>query len=98
MMIGISIGEEDRQTLTDVMRVAFTRYAPLMAAISGVIMLFAVPETRLFYKDASDPVTMRNMAEGDDAGKNIGLRMIFGILKDIEYQNLLGLNVLTMKI
>ena len=58
MMIGISIGEEDRQTLTDVMRVAFTRYAPLMAAISGVIMLFAVPETRLFYKDASDPVFM----------------------------------------
>jgi anti-sigma regulatory factor (Ser/Thr protein kinase) len=45
-----------------------------------------------------DPVTMRNMAERDDAGKNIGLRMIFGILKDIEYQNLLGLNVLTMKI
>lgn len=25
-------------------------------------------------------------------------RMIYGILKDVEYQNILGMNVLTMKI
>jgi hypothetical protein len=29
---------------------------------------------------------------------NIGIRMIFSILKDVEYQNILGMNVLTMKI
>ena len=38
------------------------------------------------------------VAEGDDAGSNIGIRMIFSILKDIEYQSILGMNVLTMKI
>jgi anti-sigma regulatory factor (Ser/Thr protein kinase) len=45
-----------------------------------------------------DPVTMNRIAEGDDSGANIGLKMIFGILKDVEYQNILGMNVLTMKI
>ena len=45
-----------------------------------------------------DPVTMNRIAEGGDAGANIGLKMIFGILKDVEYQNILGMNVLTMKI
>ncbi len=45
-----------------------------------------------------DPGTLNRIAEGDDAGTNIGIRMIYGILKDVEYQNILGMNVLTMKI
>ena len=58
MMISVSVGEEDRQTLTDVMRVMFTKYIPLMTAVSAVLMLCAVPETRIFYKDVTDPVFM----------------------------------------
>ena len=56
MMISISVGEEDRQTLTDVMRVALKRFVPLMCAISAVLIVLAVPLTRLYYRDAADPV------------------------------------------
>ncbi|HAJ66513.1 MAG TPA: hypothetical protein DCM61_08070, partial [Clostridiales bacterium] len=33
LMISVSIGEEDRQSLTDVMRVMFRRYLPMMCAV-----------------------------------------------------------------
>lgn len=56
MLISIFIGEEDRKSLTDVMRVAMYKCVPLMCCISAVIMACAVPFTRLFYRDPSDPV------------------------------------------
>ena len=56
MLLSVSIGEEDRQTLTDVMRVMFRRFLPLMAVICAAIIAFAVPLTRIFYRDPSDPV------------------------------------------
>ena len=56
MLMSISIGEEDRKSLTDVMRVAMFRCIPLMCAISALIMALAVPFTRMFYRDPSDPV------------------------------------------
>ena len=56
MLISVSVGEEDRQTLADVMRVMWKRYLLLMAAISAAIILCAVPFTRLFFRDASEPV------------------------------------------
>lgn len=58
MMISVSIGEEDRQTLTDVMRVMFGRFLPLQCAVSAVLCLMAVPLTHLFFHDTSDPVFM----------------------------------------
>ncbi|MBR4132464.1 MAG: ATP-binding protein [Oscillospiraceae bacterium] len=58
LLISVSIGEEDRQTLTDVMRVMFRRFVPLMCAISAALILCAVPLTRLFYRDPSEPVYM----------------------------------------
>ena len=58
MLISVSIGEEDRQTLTDVMRVMFRRFVPLQAVISVIILLCAVPITRLFYHDPAEPVFM----------------------------------------
>ena len=36
--------------------------------------------------------------KGEDLTKNIGLRIVFRIAKEVKYQNVLGLNVLTMKI
>jgi len=56
MLIGISIGEEDRKSLTDIMRVAMYKCIPLMCAISALVMVFAVPLTRFFYRDPNDPV------------------------------------------
>ena len=56
LMMSVSIGEEDRQTLTDVMRVMFRRFLPLMCAVAAVIILCAVPLTRIFYQDPAEPV------------------------------------------
>ena len=58
LMISVSVGEEDRQTLTDIMRVMFKRFLPLMCAICAGIILCAVPATRLFYRDPAEPVYM----------------------------------------
>lgn len=56
MMFSVSIGEEDRQTLIDTMRTALYRYIPLMCAVIAMIIAAAVPFTRLYYRDATDPV------------------------------------------
>lgn len=58
MVISISVGEEDRQTLTDVMRVMFRRFLPLMSCVSLAVILCAVPLTRIFYRDPSESVFM----------------------------------------
>ncbi len=56
LMISVAAGEEDRQTLTDVMRVMLRRFVPLMCGVSAVIMLCADPFTRLFFHDPTAPV------------------------------------------
>lgn len=58
LLIGVSVGEEDRKTLTDIMRVMFKRFVPLMSVICLAITLLAVPCTRIFFHDPSDPVYM----------------------------------------
>ena len=58
LVISVSVGEEDRQTLADVMRVMFRRFLPLMACICAVIILCAVPITRIFYRDPAQDVFM----------------------------------------
>jgi len=45
-----------------------------------------------------DPGERQKIAEGDDVTKNIGIRMVFKIARDVQYQNILGLNVLTIRI
>ncbi len=45
-----------------------------------------------------DPRERKQMAEGSDPAKNIGIRMVFRIARDVQYQNILGLNVLTIRI
>ena len=56
MLMSISIGEEDRKSLADVMRVAMYKCIPLMCCVSVLIILCAVPFTRMFYRDPSDHV------------------------------------------
>ena len=45
-----------------------------------------------------DPHERQSLAESDDPLKNIGIRMVFKMAKDVQYQNILGLNVLTIRI
>ena len=56
LLISVSVGEEDRQTLADVMRAVFRRYLPIMGAVCALIILCAVPFTRIFYHDPGEPV------------------------------------------
>ena len=58
MMIGVSVGEEDRQTLADIMRIMFTRFVPLMCVAAAGIALCSVPLTRIFYRDPAEAVYM----------------------------------------
>ena len=45
-----------------------------------------------------DPGERQRLADGDDVTRNIGLRMVFKTARDVQYQNILGLNVLTLRI
>ena len=56
MMMSVAIGEEDRRSLTDVMRVIVYRCIPLMCLISGMVIALGEPLTRMFYRDPSDAV------------------------------------------
>ena len=56
MMMSVSVGEEDRTTLTNVMRTAIYRFIPLQCAISAFIIIMARPFTLVFYQNTADPV------------------------------------------
>lgn len=56
MLISVSVGEEDRQSLQNVMRIMFQRYLPLMSAIAMLLIAAAVPMTRMYYQNPDDPV------------------------------------------
>ena len=45
-----------------------------------------------------DPGERRELSAGDDITKNIGIRMVFRTARDVQYQNILGLNVLTIRL
>lgn len=47
---------------------------------------------------AFDPAARRNMLDPEDPAKNIGIRMVYGMTDKIEYHNILGLNVVTIRI
>ena len=62
ILVSVNIGEEDRQSLTDTMRVALFKCIPLMFCVSAVIMALAVPMTRLFFRDPAEPVYQMTVA------------------------------------
>ena len=45
-----------------------------------------------------DPKERNHLTEGGDAVSNVGIRTVYSIANDINYQNLFGLNVLTIRI
>ena len=45
-----------------------------------------------------DPAERQQMTDETDPAKNIGIRMIFRMAREITHRNILGLNVLTIRI
>ncbi|MBQ9642540.1 MAG: ATP-binding protein, partial [Lachnospiraceae bacterium] len=56
MLVGVSIGEEDRQTLTDLFRILFRRFVPILCVIGALLSLLAVPLTMIFFRNPAEPV------------------------------------------
>jgi anti-sigma regulatory factor (Ser/Thr protein kinase) len=56
MLFSISIGEEDRRSLIDVMKIVMTKGMLVVAGIVALLIILADPLTRFFYHDPSDPV------------------------------------------
>ena len=45
-----------------------------------------------------DPSERRKIVDPEDITKNIGIRMVFSLTGDIQYQNILGMNALTIRL
>lgn len=56
MLLSVSEGEEDRESLTAIMRTVIYKCIPITIMVDIVIMLAAVPCTMLFFHDPSAPV------------------------------------------
>ena len=56
ILLSISIGEEDRASILNTIRIVFRRCFPLMCVVSLILVLSAEPLTRMFYRDPSDPI------------------------------------------
>ena len=56
MLFSISIGEEDRRSMVDTMRVVFRYGVPLMCVVSAILVALAEPLTQLFYHDPTQEV------------------------------------------
>ena len=56
MLFSVSIGEEDRRSVVDIMKIVMTKGMLVVLAIVAGLVLFAEPLTRLFYRDPLDPV------------------------------------------
>ncbi len=47
---------------------------------------------------AFDPTEYHKVMKMDELGKNVGIQMVYGMAREVQYQNLLGMNVLTILI
>ena len=56
LLISVSVGEEDRQSLCDVFKVMFACYIPLMIAVDAMIVIFAGPLAAIYFKDVTSLV------------------------------------------
>ncbi len=56
MMLGVSIGEEDRKSLVEVNRIVLVKCFLMQCAVSLFIVLLSGPITQMFYRDITDPV------------------------------------------
>ena len=61
MLIGVALGEEDRQSLIDVMRNLFRRCVPLMSGIALLLILLAEPLARMYFQESMPEYQMTVM-------------------------------------
>jgi anti-sigma regulatory factor (Ser/Thr protein kinase) len=47
---------------------------------------------------AFNPTEYHKVMKMDEDGKNAGIQLVYGIAREVQYQNLLGMNVLTILI
>ena len=47
---------------------------------------------------AFDPYERKELSDGSDPVKNIGIRLVYSAASDVAYRNILGMNVLTIRI
>ena len=56
MMLGVSIGEEDRKSLVEINRIVLIKCFLLQCVVSLFIIFMSGPFTQMFYRDVMDPV------------------------------------------
>ena len=56
MLIGISVGEEDRKTLENIMRTVLFCFVPMLFVLAVILMFLADPLTGLYYQNPSEPI------------------------------------------
>ena len=56
MLMSVSWGEEDRATLKDIVRLMLTKCLLIQTAAAAVIIMLAVPFTRLYFRDVTEAV------------------------------------------
>ena len=45
-----------------------------------------------------DPLTRAGILDSEDRAANVGIRIVLGVAREVHYQNLLGMNVLTIRV
>ena len=68
-----------------------------MPVLSGKVQhsLLVTPSERM---ELNNSTTMCKTMNPDDKASNIGIRLVYGMASEINYQHILGLNVLTIRI
>lgn len=61
MLLGISIGEEDRKSVADIMRVVLGEGSLFQCGVTLLIILLSTPLTLMFYRNPADPVYMMTL-------------------------------------
>ena len=56
MILSISLGEEDRRSVTNIMHIVLTKGVLVTCGITALLVLLAAPITMLFYRDPADPI------------------------------------------
>ncbi len=56
MMMSVAVGEEDRQSLKDIIKTMLTKCMLIEIGVMIFLILCAVPFTRIYYRDVTEPI------------------------------------------
>ena len=62
MLMSVSYGEEDRHSLKDVLKTMLTKCLLIDCAVAAALIMLAVPFTRLYFRNVSEPVYMMTVS------------------------------------